>query len=178
MQPITANFLVTKQDFFAWKRASCKARLRRWEIWFCRALGGLLAAFGIAGMGLFPGAAAKIACGLILCASLVITFYYDTIYPYWVSRRLAAAWETMRPQTYCIEFYEDRFSVGSECYRAELGYDMLCRVYEDADVFLLDMGAGELRFVPKRALSGDEQLCLRQRFKRVMNQNYKQEGVG
>lgn len=167
MQPITANFLITKQDFYAWKRASCRAQLRWWEPMCARMFGGLLAAFGVCGLCLFPGAFVKAACAVILFGSIGVALYYDVLYPYWLNRRIAAVWETARPQTYCMEFFEDRFTVGSERYQAELSYAMLRRVYEDENVFLLDMGAGEVRFVPKRTLSAEEQDALRNYFRKA-----------
>lgn len=177
MQPIRANFLVTKQDFYEWKRASCQAALRRWEVVLCRVLGVCLAGFGILGICFFPGAFVKAGCGLITAGSIVVGLYYDTLYPYLVHRRITQLSETLRPQTFRMEFSEEQVQVVSERYEASLAYPMLYRVYEDRHVFLIDLGAGECHFVPKRSLTKEDQQRLQEHFKRVMNEKYRQEGV-
>lgn len=177
MQPVQVNFLVTKQDFYEWKKAASRAQLRRFEVVSCRILGALLTALGVLGMCLLSGTAAKTACALLSVLSMATGLYYDTLYPYLVHRKILSLWETQRPKTYRIGFSEEQFTVDSERYQAALPYEMLHRVYEDRHVILLDLGAGELHFVPKRTLTVEEQKRLQQHLRRVMNEKYKQEGV-
>ena len=77
----------------------------------------------------------------------------------------------------CVLELNDRALWITERYCATLPYAMLSGVYEDSHVILLDIGAGELHFVPKRTLTKEEQQRLQQHLKRVMNEKYKQEGV-
>ena len=178
MEPVTANFLVTKEDFFQFKQASCKAELRRGEVIGFRLTGLAVAIGGLAGMIFVPwGIFAKIGFGLMLAVSIVIGFYHDTLYPYLIHRRISSLLESTRMTAQTLRFEEDAVQVSSERYEAELPYPMLYRIYEDRYVFLLYLGIGELHFVPKRVLSEEEQRRLQQHFKRVMNEKYMQEGV-
>ncbi len=177
MQPVEVTFLVTKQDFYEWKRALSRAQLRRWEVMLCRGMGLCFLILGICGACFFPGTAAKTACALLMLLSVAVGLYYDTLYPYLIHRRITAMWETAPQKTYRIGFSEQQVTVDSERYCATLPYAMLSGVYEDSHVILLDIGAGELHFVPKRTLTKEEQQRLQQHLKRVMNEKYKQEGV-
>lgn len=177
MQPVKVNFLVTKQDFYEWNRALSRAQLRRWEVMLCRFMGICFMLLGALGIGFLPGTAAKTACALLVVLSTAVGLYYDTLYPYLIHRRTAALWESASPKTYRIGFSEQQVTVDCERYCARLPYAMLCGVYEDRHVILLDIGAGQLYFVPKRTLTGDEQQRLQQHLKHVMKEKYKQEGV-
>ena len=52
-----------------------------------------------------------------------------------------------------FEFYPEKIKILSDGYDAAFPYSGLYRVYENDAIFLLYLGIGEIRFIPKRAIS-------------------------
>lgn len=178
MEPVEVHFLVTREDFIQVRQAYCRAELSKSEVRLTRLLGGLLAAAGAAGMCFLSwGVVARIGFALMIVGGGVFLLYYDTLYPYLLQRQTAALLKTARLTARTVRLDEQGVQLKADGYQAKLPYAMLWRVVESKAVFLLYLGEGERHFLPKRALSEEEQQRLQKHLKRVMKENYMQEGV-
>ena len=61
-------------------------------------------------------------------------------------------------------------------YRAGLPFEALAWAYEDRAVFLFSLGAGMFCFLPKRCLSGEECVQIRNYLSSALRKKFRQEG--
>ncbi len=156
---ITVSFLPIRQDYADYQAAACNAAVSPREHLFLRAAGFLLVVAGFI-LCLFFGVGNPqntIFFSILVLFGLAVGFFHDTIQPVLVRSRAQSfydhAGERMTAQS--LFFFEDRVQIRSDRYEASLPYSLL-QVYEDERVFLLRLGPGEARYVPKRALSQEE----------------------
>ena len=62
-------------------------------------------------------------------------------------------------------------------YRAGLPFEALAWAYEDRAVFLFSLGAGMSFFLPKRCLTGEECLQIRDYLSSALQKKFQQEGA-
>ncbi|WP_050696944.1 YcxB family protein [Anaeromassilibacillus senegalensis] len=157
---LTVSFLPTKQDYADYQLAAVEAAASPKERLALRAVGFLMVVTGFV-LCLFFGLGDPyntLLCSLLVLAGLAVGFYHDAIQPLFVRSRAQSffdrAQERMTAQT--LLFYEDRAEIRSDRYEAALPYALLYGAYEDKNLFLLRLGPWESRYIPKRALSGED----------------------
>lgn len=153
---VSVSFLPTKQDYADYQMAACNAAASPKERLFLRAAGFILVVVGFV-LCLFFGVGNPqntVFFSILVLFGLAVGFFHDTIQPVLVRSRAQSFYEHAgeRMTAQSLFFFEDRVVVKSDRYEASLPYTML-RIHEDDRVFLLQLGPGEARYVPKRALS-------------------------
>ena len=157
---LTVSFLPTRQDYADYQLAAVEAAAIPGERLALRAVGFLMVVAGFV-LCLFFGLGNPhntLLCSLLVLAGLAVGFYHDSIQPLFVRSKAQSffdrAQERMTAQT--LLFFEGCVEIRSDRYDAVLPYASLYGVYEDKNLFLLRLGPWESRYIPKRALSGEE----------------------
>ena len=175
---VILSFLLTKEDYSNGKIAASRAAYRHGEIDFLRWSGFFLVLSGLVLRVFFaPNAYSKTVYMLMVLLGTLIGFYIDNWQPLlvrWQAQRFYdSRGERILAQT--IQFYNEKISITTDRYHAEIPLEFLHRVYEDGKVFLLYTGRDEVWVIPKRALPPWDLMKVRELLKR--NENYKREGV-
>jgi hypothetical protein len=160
--------------------AASKAVTNHKEVIILSVLGYAMILIGLIGEVLISKALyTDIIYGLLVLFGLFISFYFNTLQPYFLRTRSANYFdshgERMIAQT--VTFYPDMLEITTDRYKANLPYQMLYQCYEDDKVFLLYTGIGEMRFIPKRAVSQEDCDRIHQILSEQLKEKYKQEGA-
>lgn len=174
------SYLVTWQDYADFQIALRRMKTRRLERVGVRLLGMALIFVSLLARVYFIYRSSynSIVLFLLLCLGVGICLYYDYGMPYLV-RRKACRYFTRKFKKMVANAAEiDDLGI---CFISEIGntrisYEQLHMAYEDKRVILLEK-SGDIRFLPKRVLTMDEYLGVRQFLKRALREKYVQEGV-
>ena len=80
------------------------------------------------------------------------------------------------PLTEDLSVGAEEIRVDKPRYRACLPYTAIAGAYEDNNVFLFSLGAGMSFFLPKRCLTGEECLQIRDYLSSALQKKFQQEG--
>lgn len=179
-EQIVVSHLTTEEDYTNFRMAAGKAVTNHKEVLLLSVLGYVMILFGLISQVLFSkGIYTSIIYGLLVMFGLFISLYFNTIQPYILSTRSKNYYETHREKmiTQTVAFDSEKMQITTDRYTASLPYNMLYQCYEDDKVFLLYTGVGEIRFIPKRAISPEECRWIHQTLSERLKEKYKQEGA-
>jgi len=177
---IIVNYLTTKEDFVDFRLAASKAVINHKEVLILNVLGYVMILFGLVGEVLLSKALyTDIIYGLLVLFGLFISFYFNTLQPYFLRSRSINYFESHgeRMIAQIVTFYPEKLELTTDRYKATLPYKMLYQCYEDDKVFILYTGIGEMRFIPKRAVSQEDCCRIHQILSEQLKEKYKQEGA-
>jgi hypothetical protein len=177
---IVVNHLTTKEDFTDFRLAASKAVINHKEVLILNVLGYVMILLGLIGEVLISKVLyTDIIYGLLVLFGLFISFYFNTLHPYFLRTRSVNYFETHRERMIAqtVTFYPEKLEISTDRYKAALPYKMLYQCYEDDKVFLLYTGIGEMRFIPKRAVSQEDCCRIHQILSEQLKEKYKQEGA-
>lgn len=179
-EKILVNYLTTKEDYIDFRMAASKAVTNHKEVLTLHILGYVMILLGLVGEVVVSKVLyTDIIYGLLVLFGLFISFYFTTIQPYFLRARSENYFEThgerMIAQTITLD--SEKIKIHTDRYQTELPYQMLYQCYEDEKVFLFFTGIGEIRFVPKRAVSQEDCCRIHQILSEQLKEKYKQEGA-
>ena len=177
-KPITANFIVTREDYADSRAAAGKLATPPSELMLIRVSGAalLLCCFLFL---LFLGSDLQ---RFLLDAMLGILGLFllgwGRMFPLWLRARAGNDYDENKRLVEACSFSADEKGISIERprYRAQLPYAMLAGAYEDKKVFLFSLGAGASCFLPKRCLSGEEITRIRAYLTSALQKKFQQEG--
>jgi len=172
---IVASFLTTEEDYVHFKLALAKMELKKREIWLVRILGAVFLAAGILGTWVLTGGFyLKMVSVCLIFVGIIMALYCNILLPSVVRHGAANYYEAYREKMIAatVSFKKTAFSYVTDRYQLEIPYDMLYRVYEDKNVFLLCTGMEEVRFLAKRTLTAEEIETVRTRLQKVIGEKY------
>ena len=99
--------------------------------------------------------------------------------PIWLRARAGSDYdENKRLVEACsVSVGAEEIRVDKPRYRACLPYTAIAGAYEDNNVFLFSLGAGMSFFLPKRCLTGEECLQIRDYLSSALQKKFQQEGA-
>jgi hypothetical protein len=180
LNPITVNHLTTKYDYADFKVAAAKAGFKKSEKLILRILGTLLILAALILNRFFHGTVYQ---NIIYIAMValggIIGCFYEIIAHYAARQRALNYFESNKEKfiAQLTVFHEKQISFKTDRYTAAIPYDLLYKVYEDGRVFIIYTGIGEMRFIPKRAVSESECMQIRNILQSKLQEKYQQEGV-
>lgn len=176
--PVTARFLVTREDYADFRAAAGMAAVSPSEFRLIRVCGAalLVSCFVFlftyeTGVQYFLLDALLGFCGLFLLG-------WRKMLPLWLRARAGSLYaENSRLVEACtVSVGEGGLRVERPQYRAGLPFEALAWAYEDRAVFLFSLGAGMFCFLPKRCLSGEECVQIRNYLSSALRKKFRQEG--
>lgn len=180
MEPITVSHLTTKYDYADFKSASAKASIKKSEIITLRLTGALLILAALILRYFFSGSLYQDILYIAMGALGVVAGCFYEIIVYYASHQYALNnFEANREKFFAqiTVFHEKQLTYQTDRYTAAIPYELLYKVYEDDRVFIIYTGIDEMRFIPKRAISENESIQIRNILKSMLLEKYQQEGA-
>lgn len=181
MEPVTATFAMTCDDFVGGALARLKMQTSGAYRTANRLLGGGLIALGCILFAVYFSAHRPVQWLGALCVvfGAFLLFLSLPVQESVVRRMAAARFEKglcgIAAQTVC--FGDDCVEICSERYDAKIPYGLFFAAYADEATILLCTASDESRIVPKRIMSTEEQKRVEGLLAAKMNQKFKQEGA-
>ncbi|MDQ5983106.1 MAG: hypothetical protein RUMPE_00104 [Eubacteriales bacterium SKADARSKE-1] len=113
---------------------------------------------------------------IILCALIIFSGYFFLfIFDMYMVKKLAAniyekEKNNLLSQTFSL--YEDGVSIKTDKYSANIPFNMLYKVYEDDEVFIVCTSIVDMKFVPKRAIDAAQCNVLKGVLQKELKDNF------
>lgn len=160
IQPLAVvSYLPTKEDYEAFRLAAVRSKNSDGRKMAVRFGGAAVAGVGAA-LFLFTGSGImeRVAWAALILLGLFWLSYYDVIQPYTVRKQARARYEASRRMlvSQTVELFDRQFILRTDRYQAKLPYELLYKVVEDKNIYLLYTGEDEVRFIPKRVMTEEQ----------------------
>ncbi len=176
---VTVSFLITREDFANFRAAAGKYAVQPWEFLLMRVSGAVLLLCCFFFLVLWGGGGQRFFLDALLGIAGLFLLGWQSMLPLYLRSQAGKLYDADRRHMDARTVTVGPWGLALESarYRARLPYAMLAGAYEDSCVFLFSLGPKKQHFLPKRCLTEEESIQIRNYLSSALQKKFQQEGA-
>lgn len=177
--PVSANFLITREDYANYRAAAGRFAVSEGEFLVVRLFGAAMLLCCFVFLFFLGSDVQEFWLDALLGVFGLFLLLWGKMLPIWLRAKAGSDYdENKRLVEACsVSVGAEEIRVDKPRYRACLPYTAIAGAYEDNNVFLFSLGAGMSFFLPKRCLTGEKCLQIRDYLSSALQKKFQQEGA-